>query len=479
MYMMTSTHNVFTIQTNKECEEKIIQIETVITSGLYRFTLLGMQTKYASDTKDRVYSALRSSSLLNLKSDNRKIIVNLFPDTTDKKEGIYDLGIALSILSCIHTKLPDMQILALGGLSITGKITATKRIKQAIYTAHVHAISHIVCGEEDFSSIKKDDIKQLEHFGINIISANNLKDLVVKLRQLDTSVFVDAVSVESTLLTTSINKKGLGLPHNNCFDDLDSLNRALLFSLTGGHSLIIQTALTRHMKDMCENVAEMCFHKSFGHEIHAAFQHKLLDSEVVLDIMYIENIKNAKKEDVLLHQNTSKNSVLALYTPCSCGYQYSFFDSNTLDKRCICSKRSVLQHKRFIENTYFDRFTLHSLNTTVEPKICDGLQSMIECVRIYQLDRRVKEFQLSGKELYLFPDYSYTNQYRDVSKIKETLDLEANALSKEQTCTNNTLRLAQTIQDCMDVLGKHAIKKPAISKQALVLAISYIPRMDF
>ena len=71
--MMLSSNTIYTIQTDIKNSNTITVIETLITKGIYRFTLLGMSMKQASDTKDRVYSALRSSGLLNLKSDNRKI----------------------------------------------------------------------------------------------------------------------------------------------------------------------------------------------------------------------------------------------------------------------------------------------------------------------------------------------------------------------------------------------------------------------
>ncbi len=472
--MMTSSNTIFTIQTNPENTENIVGIETVITNGLYKFTLLGIQSKFASDTKDRVYSALRSSKLLNLKSDNRKIIVNLSPDDTDKKEGFYDLGIALSLLSCIDKNIPNIPCITLGGLSISGKILPSKRLKQGIYTAYANNIRFIICSSDDIEYLSESNTQLLRSFNIEIFHAETLKDIVeiLKTKDFDSVTPCKAGDVHSEI-TKHVKQPLLD------FSQLDPLTRAALIALCGGHHLLIQTSLTRSVKELCESISQWKHYNQFGIEIYNAFRDKLLDSNGIFPYTCIENIKNQSKNKVESIQSPYKGSVLALYTPCSCGYQYSFFESNTPERKCICSRRTILQHKRYIESSFFDIFNMHIVHTAHEFTLTPTMEATVEQVKMFQFKRYIEENCLTAKDIFLFPTYLYLNQYRELIKIEQNLDPEAEELWQEYKSNIKILQVAQTIQDMMDCAATYSIKKPAISKQALILALSYIPKMDF
>ena len=127
----------------------LIEIETVILNGLYRFSILGISQKNSSDIKDRVYSALRAQKLMNLKSDNKKITVNLLPTDVDKKGNTYDLGIALGCL--VHMNQIEIyeDVLTVGELSIVGNIIPSNYILKTMHQAIENNIKCIVCSYFD------------------------------------------------------------------------------------------------------------------------------------------------------------------------------------------------------------------------------------------------------------------------------------------------------------------------------------------
>lgn len=468
--MMLSTNTIFTIQTVQEHKSNLVQIETLITGGLYRFTLLGMLTRHASATRDRVYSALRSSNLLNLKSDNRKIIVNITPDDTDKKEGIYDLGIALSILSCVHKKNSETKVLVLGGLSISGKIIASNRLKQGIYTAYSNKIQYIICSQEDVEHISNQHRKELETFNIYIIAVHTLQEAFTALLHIEKKPEQE---------TVAINKLTESFGGGFSFSEFNPLSKALCIGLCGGHHTIIQTTSTYTAKEHLEVLYGACRPNQVGYSIYTAYKEKLLDNENLPNDRYIDNIKKLTRADLIHKQLHYKDSLVALYTPCSCGYQFSFFEPTKSERKCICSQRNILQHRRYIESSFFDIFNIHIKNIDVEFLIHPEIEVFVYKIRKYQFERYCQENKLTLKDIYFFPDNSYLNQHRNTLHIEKTLHDEAREIWQQSKKEVQVLKVAQTIQDIMDLTSNNTIKKPTISRQALILALSYNPKMDF
>jgi predicted ATPase with chaperone activity len=487
--MMLSLSSIFTLQIDKDAEEDIVAVETLITKGIYRFTVLGMPTKTGADTKDRVYSALRSSGLLNLKSENRKIIVNLSPEHTQKKEGIYDLSIALSCISCIDQNFPSVRILALGGLSISGHIVPTYRLKHAIYTAYTHNIPVIVCNKKDLDSIDRNDVLNLQSCGIRIISSDSLKDAVDQLKN-EYAVRTDVSMQKNPENSISRKISRYAMPDID-FENTFPLLRALEIALAGGHHILIQTPISFSTKQTCANICSYVQKRHVGREAHAAYKDKRRDIDPETGILYAENIKNYSKTSIEERKMPYRDSIVGLYTSCTCGYQYSFFEKNAGERRCICSQRLILQHRRSIQTTYFDLFNMHFMhienNFSHEDAMADiaAAHALIHIVRNVQFERYAKEQGLSKEAVYMFKDNSYLNAYRDKVRLMHELEQDCGDLLERQVQTENILRIARTIQDIFDVftykgnVDRILKNQSLISRKALILSLSYMPKMDF
>jgi predicted ATPase with chaperone activity len=447
-----------------------------------------------------VYSALRTSNLLNLKSDNRKIIVNLSPDDTPKKEGFYDLGVALSIFSCTNPSFSHRKILAMGGLSISGKIIPSKRLLHAIYTAYKNNMEIIACSSQDTECLHTTVIDQLAVFGIQIIHGETLGEIVEKLKNKHTGKNKKPIycNPKTTLVIDTVgdiyNHKTSSKKH---LQDMDNTSVALCISLCGGHNLLIQTSNSEYIKNTCldyENRIPEKDNEYFGKKICAAFMDKAQDSEEVKKITYIENIKTLSKEDYVLSQNAHKEPLVALHTPCTCGYSYTFFETSAHEKRCICSRRSILLHKRTIESKYLELFdmymthmeTTHTLNEQMEQNHSEYIASLVYRLHSIQFKRHVENKCLEPRDIFFFSDNRYLNQYEELTNIEARLDDQARKVWGQYRYNKKILRVAATVQDIFNIENTPKAEKKgvdsknsSITREALLLALSYIPKMDF
>ncbi len=99
-------------------------IETHITGGLPRFSMVGLPETAVKESKDRVRSAIINSQF---EFPARRITINLAPADMPKEGGRYDLAIALSILIA-SAQLPKHDFSAYeftGELALSGALRAT------------------------------------------------------------------------------------------------------------------------------------------------------------------------------------------------------------------------------------------------------------------------------------------------------------------------------------------------------------------
>lgn len=476
---MTSCNTIYTIQTNRSTDCSVTKIETVINRGLYRFTLLGMNARQASETKDRVYSSLRSSGLLNLKSDNRKIIVDISPESVDRKDTFYDLGIALSCIYSIEKKTPPCKILALGGLSISGKILSTHKLYQAIYTAYLEDIPVIVCSHDDFLTLKPYEIEELESFGIQIISDISLHNLVDKLKKhKHVCGKTEIYNGHMVKKDTSNNLSFLNIVHMN---DMDSITRGLYISLCGGHHVVIETNSAQAFNRIYSKVYTYREDVPFTQKLYRYHENNMQDTEDCQSVAVVEYAK-----DKHLIQKTTKEDhvLLGMYPSCTCEYQHAFFTTQTHEKRCICSKRSIIQHRRNVENIFFPLFDMRESYTYHSQDISDNtvtkLHKQVDTIRAMQRKRFIHQHNIGDKDGHFFGKSTYLNKYNNFDKPEDICTPEAYALWNTSTKDTNILRIAVTIEDILTFETSRGTqeKKLAVSEQALLLALSYIPRMD-
>lgn len=117
-----------------------IEVEVDLSDGLPSLNMVGMLSSEIKESSERVRTALKNSYF---KIPPKRITVNLSPANIRKQGTLYDLPIAVGILTGMgyikHECLE--QILILGELSLDGKVNPVKGVLPIIYAAKQTGIS--------------------------------------------------------------------------------------------------------------------------------------------------------------------------------------------------------------------------------------------------------------------------------------------------------------------------------------------------
>ena len=125
----------------------LIDVQVDVSAGLPCFEIVGLPDTSIRESKERVKVAIKNSGF-NLYS--RKILVNLAPATKRKEGSIYDLPIAIGILSAnefISTNTNNIAFL--GELSLDGKVNKINGILPMCIELKKLGIKKVVLPQEN------------------------------------------------------------------------------------------------------------------------------------------------------------------------------------------------------------------------------------------------------------------------------------------------------------------------------------------
>lgn len=350
------------------------EVETIILPGLYRFSIIGINHKNSSDLKDRVYSALRSEKLINLKSDNKKITVNFLPAVTDRKGNIHDLAVALSCLHQMNQVELDEEMLAVGELSIVGNIIPTGTVLKAVQQAIEKNIRIIICGKSDVEIV--DDYRNtindvLDQHDVRFICGNTLSEIVFNIKNKNYYTFKNkevSARGESVGLLDIVNQDILKVflaictkRHVFIENKKDSYIRKYIKNLqyysqrlNNEEIIFLSNLLDMQDREVFEKQSNYTVARIDSQTQKGDLQQTLDQS--VFGFITIENVAEVPEDvwhDIKKH---AKSSILCFYNSCPCGNSNIFFNSIDNDK-CLCLQRSVLKYRQKVErveNKYFD-----------------------------------------------------------------------------------------------------------------------------
>ncbi len=115
-------------------EARSVEVQVQLSSGLPKFTIVGLADKAVAESRERVRAALAS---IGLALPPKVITVNLSPADLPKEGSHYDLPIALGLLAAIGATDAETlsQYVAVGELSLDGRIAASP----GVLLAAIHA----------------------------------------------------------------------------------------------------------------------------------------------------------------------------------------------------------------------------------------------------------------------------------------------------------------------------------------------------
>lgn len=206
----------------------LTQIETDIVGGVPHFEIVGLGDTAVKESKDRVKSAIRNSGF---DYPIKHYTINLAPADIKKEGPLFDLGIAVGILSAseqINSK-KYKDFVFVGELSLDGSIKKVRGVLPILISARSAGFTKFILpkdNEEEASFIS----------GMDIFAFKNLKEVVEFLNEEDENFAekkVESKSFEEVSKLTSNkldfeNVKGQAMA-----------KRALEIAAAGGHNVLM------------------------------------------------------------------------------------------------------------------------------------------------------------------------------------------------------------------------------------------------
>ncbi len=449
-----------------------ISVETDIARGLYHFSIIGMGDKAIDESRGRIQSAIRNSSL-GIKGVNQKITVLLAPASIKKEGSGFDLPIAVSYLSAIsRINFNTDKYIFIGELSLNGELRAPKNF--------LYLFREILKKEKGSVIVTAEECRGLCKYFIDegIIYCKSLKEVVELQSQ---------VKGESDILYEKFaGGKTRKLETFDRITGCESAKRAVAIAVAGRHNLLMVgppgTGKTLLAKSINEIVPTLSKEESFEctalgqlnnrditepiifppfREPHHTSSYSAIIGDAQLNageitkahngFLFLDEIPEFESrvidslreplESGKLVLSKQKGSVslqanftlIATMNPCKCGFRGSSY------KRCICRNVDAIKYANKISGPILDRFDMvvHVDITNEDAKDQESLHTKIKDA----IDFSHKRFSNFNGKLKII----HTIKLTDIAK--NSLDQITKGLNLSKRSIVKIIKVARTIAD--------------------------------